>query len=569
MSAETLRREGLFFAGAALLAVFAYLFNIDDVGIPSNGDEMPYIHIARMTAASGHWLPLASDGESLRNTKPPMLFWQGVASTAVGADWQLWRLRLPNTLYTLAIAGMLVVLLRKLSGRWRDGALAAVIYLAFYSTYRYGRPFLTDAPEAFWLSLPAFAVLWTRGQLLDSKVLAPLLFGVAVGIACLYKSFAMVVPFAIMMAGWYWVRHGERTNDLLAHAVPGLAISVVVALGLFALWPLLDPDPAAIWRDFVMKENAGKFHSSYLLSFFWGDESIWGLFFALLANAALLAPILLALMIDAWRSRRKLSQEERLLWLWLIAYFLAFVIPSQRSGRYLIPAMPAVAALATLAWPRLHPAGFLATVVATTLFAAIVAGGSLMFVTQAGGDLVFPLVFWAVLAGIVAVGLFSLTKPALARITAPVLPVAFLLAWGLFLSAYATPPGPYAAATRARLKGEAVFVPCDGMAAEEGDRFMLPDADVRSYSEWDNLTADQLAARYRFFAAYVPLGEPPRCEGCRVIDSRFVIRGRSTAEMTGSSPVEKLLKQLFQREVLFESQRAPSAIPAPIEACAR
>jgi 4-amino-4-deoxy-L-arabinose transferase-like glycosyltransferase len=567
MSADAVRREAIFFAAAALLAAFTYLFNINDVGIPANGDENAYIHIARMTAASGHWLPLARD--VLPNTKPPMLFWQGVASTAGGVDWQLWRLRLPNTLYTLAIASLLVVLLRKLSGRWRDGALAAVIYLAFYSTYRYGRPFLTDAPEAFWLGLPAFAVLWTRGALLESKVVAPLLFGVAVGIACLYKSFALVLPFGIMLAGWQWVRHGQRASDFLVHTIPPVVITTVVALAIFALWPLLDPDPAAIWRDFVMKENAGKFHSSYLLSFFWGDESVWGLFGAFLANAALLAPILIVLMIDAWRSRRKLSLEEQLLWVWIIAYFLAFAIPSQRSGRYLIPAMPAVAALATLAWPRLHPAGFLITVGATTLFAAILAGGSFLFVKQAGGDLVFPLGFWVVLAGILALGLASLIRPALARLTAPVLPVAFLLAMGLFLSAYATPPGPYAAATRVLLKGEAVFVPCDSLAAEEGDRFMLPGVDVRSYAEYDNFTPDQLAARYRFFAAYVPLGEPPRCDGCRVIDSRFAIRGRSTAEMAGSSAVDRLLKQLFQREVLFESQRAPRAIPAPIEACAR
>lgn len=572
--AKTLRWEAIGFAAAALLAAFAYLYGLDDVGIPNNGDEMVYIHIARLTAASGHWLPLATDVERVRNTKPPLLFWQGMATTARGADWTLWRLRLPDALYTLAIAGLLVALLRRLTGQWRDGALAAVVYLAFYSTYRYGRPFLTDAPEAFWLALPAVAVVGTRGAVLDSRLLAPLLFGVALGVACLYKSFALVVPFGIMLALWHWVRHGQGWREYLSHAAPGIAISTLLGLGIFALWPLLDPDPGAVWRDFVVQENAGKFDThagllTYIGSFLWGSGSIWGLFGLLLGNAALLAPILIVLIIDGWRSRRQLSQEERLLWVWVIAYFVAFAIPSQRSGRYLLPAMPAIAALATLAWPRLHRAGFLASVALAVIVAAALAGASVLFASEAGPDLALPIAYWVLLGAVLVAGLASLVSPSLASRTAPVLPVALLLAMGLSLTSYASPPGPYAAATRARLKGQAVFVPCNYLAAEEDHRFMLPGADVRSYSERDGLTVDQLAARYRFFAAYVPLGGAPRCAGCQVLDSRYVVRGRTTSEAAGHKPVGALLKQFFQREVLFESQHAPRVIPPPVEACAR
>lgn len=566
------RRQAIFFAAAALLAAFTYLYGLDDVGIPANGDENVYIHIARLTAASGHWLPLASDVARVRNTKPPMLFWQALVSTAGGRDWTLWRVRLPNALYTLCTATLLLVLLRKLTGQWRSGALAVVTYLAFYSSYRYGRPFLTDAPETFWLGLPIFAVVWTRGAVLDSKVVAPLLFGVALGVACLYKSFALIVPFAIMLSGWHLVVHGQRARDFLIHAAPAVAVSAVIALGVFALWPLLDPHPEAIWSDFVVRENAGKFDSSagvghYVLSFFWGGYSIWELFGGFLANAGLLAPILVVLLIDGWRSRQSLTQEEKLLWVCVIAFFISFAVPSQRSERYLLPVMPAVAALATLAWPRLHKAGFVITAALATVVAVLLTGVSILFVRQAGGDLVMPLVYWVLLAAVTALGVASLVRPSLASSTAPVLAVGVLLAMGVSLTAYASPPGPYTAATRARLKGQAVFVPCDYLATEEADRFMLPGADVRSYRSRDGLTADQLAARYRFFAAYVPLGETPRCDGCQVIDSRYVVRGRHTSEIAGKTSVPELLKQFFQREVLFESQRAPREIPPPFEAC--
>jgi 4-amino-4-deoxy-L-arabinose transferase-like glycosyltransferase len=568
------RRESLFFGAAALLAVLTYLYGLGNVGIPANGDENVYLHIARKTAESGHWLPLATDIEGVRNTKPPFLFWQAIASTSGGADWTLWRLRLPSVLYSIATAALLCALLRHLRHQWRVALLASVVYLAFYSTYRYGRPLLTDAPEVFWLALPGIAVLWTRGALLDSKWLPGLLFGVVVGIACLYKSFALVVPFCLTVAGWHLDRHGYRIRESIARATPVILISCVVALALFAIWPLLDPDPGAIWRDFVLRENAGKFAAgagavNYLKSFLWGEWSVWSLFGALLANGGLLAPILLVLTIDAWRRRHSLSSEERLLWIWVIAYFIAYAIPSQRSGRYLFPAMPALAALAALAWPRLPRLAFVTTVALATALAGAFAFFSILTVRQAGGDLRFSAAYWLVIVAALVLGGVSLAVPRFSPSTAPLLAILLLLAMGSSLTSYAAPPGPYTAATRERLRGEAVFIPCNFLASEEAHRFLLPGADIRSYAEEDGLTADALAARYRFFAALVPLDQTPRCEGCRVLDERYVVRARHTATIADQKPVSQVVRQFFAREVLFESTRAPISAPPYLEACAR
>ncbi|HVQ16009.1 MAG TPA: hypothetical protein VMS40_20555, partial [Vicinamibacterales bacterium] len=46
---------------AIILALFTYFYSLDSQHIPKNGDEYPYEHITRMTAASGHWLPLQSE----------------------------------------------------------------------------------------------------------------------------------------------------------------------------------------------------------------------------------------------------------------------------------------------------------------------------------------------------------------------------------------------------------------------------------------------------------------------------------------------------------------------------
>ena len=91
---------------AALLAVFTYFYGLDSQHIPKNGDEYPYEHVTRMTAASGHWLPLQSELPEMRNTKPPLLFWQGITSTNWGQRWTLWNLRWPSVIYTLLTAGL-------------------------------------------------------------------------------------------------------------------------------------------------------------------------------------------------------------------------------------------------------------------------------------------------------------------------------------------------------------------------------------------------------------------------------------------------------------------------------
>ena len=49
------------------LAALLYLYGLDSFYAPTNGDEMVYIHIARMTAESGNWLPLQSEIIDTRN----------------------------------------------------------------------------------------------------------------------------------------------------------------------------------------------------------------------------------------------------------------------------------------------------------------------------------------------------------------------------------------------------------------------------------------------------------------------------------------------------------------------
>ena len=117
--------------------------------------NIPYEHITRMTAASGHWLPLQSELPEMRNTKPPLLFWQGIASTNWGSDWTLWRLRWPSVVYTLLTAGLAFLVAWKASHRLDTGLDCAADIPRVLQHLSLWRPFLTDAPSVFWLFVPS------------------------------------------------------------------------------------------------------------------------------------------------------------------------------------------------------------------------------------------------------------------------------------------------------------------------------------------------------------------------------------------------------------------------------
>ena len=145
-----------------LLAFVTFLHGLGSLHIMGNGDEMVYAQITRATAASGHWLPLASEMPDMVNTKPPLLFWQGMLSTDWGRQWTLVSLRWPSLVWTF-LAALLAGLVAWQTTRQNltAGLLAASLYLGFLSTYRYGRPFLTNPPETFWVFFCFFAMLFT------------------------------------------------------------------------------------------------------------------------------------------------------------------------------------------------------------------------------------------------------------------------------------------------------------------------------------------------------------------------------------------------------------------------
>jgi 4-amino-4-deoxy-L-arabinose transferase-like glycosyltransferase len=539
-----------------MLAAFVYFYGLGSPHIPKNGDESVYINMARLTGESGHWLPLISQYDSMRNTKPPLLFWQGIESTAHGTRWSLWNLRVPSVIYTLCTAFLAFLLARRFSGEDARGCLAALIYLAFFSTYRYGRPYLTNAPETFWLFLAYFPLLYWKDAALKSRWL-PLLLGVFTGIGLLYKSFALLAPVGLAVAWWYLHRREYRIGPFLRLDAWKLVLLGAVSLGMFSLWFLLDPHPQTVWQDFVVKENAHKFDpgsGSYFATLLWGGSSVWTMILGGAANATLLALPVAALMASALRRPGDLSDNEKLLWIWLLTAIIVFSVPSQRSARYLLTAMPALAVLCALGWERLRSGWFIATLILCAAALAFLAYESRLLQGAVGGAL-FPTVYWALLLGSIGFCVAAMCIPAMRRPGAPVASLLLFLSMAVFLRPFDGSRGNFPAAAQSAVAGREVWVPSDFTTSEEAYRFLLPTAKLRIYTRREDLDSAALARQYRLFAVRMPLDGLP-CSGCRVLGQRLDLRGRLSSSEIEAILGGRVFENVFLKEQLIESSLA-------------
>ena len=558
------RPSHLLWVGLAIAVALGYLFGLGGDHIPRNGDELVYSNIARLTAQSGHWLPLVSSWDFMRNTKPPLLFWQAMVAGGWGDHWTLLRLRLPSVAYTWGTALMVALLTCKIvRGDARQahagppdaamqerqrrhavslGAIAALVYLSFFSTYRYGRPFLTSASETFWLFGVFFLLAWSPARLLASTWKFPLLAGLAIGIGCLYKSFVMVVPagFALALcyqmvgagkAPWKIFRHGVVTDGAK------VVLTCLLGLAVFGLWFVLDPQPGEVWREFVVGENAGKMNSSssYFKTAFSGSSGMLTILTGYFSNALFLLPLSVGCVVAAWRGYRQrrgtaqtVSDAEKIMWLWLLALMLVFMLPTQRSTRYLIPGMPALAVVVALYWHRIGRIWFRLTLAACligVLAMGLIAYGGL----RATRDMaLFSPLFWLFVAAAALACLIGMFKQTWTRpVTALAgFAVVFALAW--VTSPFNGAMGRFRADTNALLKGQIVQVPSNFNGHFERYEFIIPGAKIVPYfaaQPVDFTEVESLFKNSRYVMVLRRIGQPP-CSRCRILDERWDLRSR-------------------------------------------
>jgi 4-amino-4-deoxy-L-arabinose transferase-like glycosyltransferase len=453
------------------------------------------------------------------------------------------------------------------------GLVAGLVFLGFFTTFRYGRPYLTNPPEVFWLSLPLLALLAAWPRSVESRLWWPLGLGLAIGLGLLAKSFALLAPVGAVLALWYLDHRRWQLGRALRLDTHKLVLLAAVALAVFGLWFALDPNPRAVWQEFVVGENVGKFgdRGHPLVTFISGPDSGLEYGAATFSNAGLLVGVMLAVMLLAWRERGQWSPDERRLWIWFGVFLLVFAIPSQRSARYLMPAMPALALLIALRWREL-PAwsarvGHVLALVVLGVFAWLSLGlqeGALL-----GGHGVVPAATWAVYLLAATLALVGLAVTALNRTTLLAVVALVHLSIGWFLAPFEGRAGDYPPAVQAALRGQTVWVPCNFRARYEGHAFLLPGSQPRGYDERVAISVTQLAERYPRFAVRLPLADAaPVCEGCKAVGSRLDLRSRHRSDELRRMLAGDAANQLFVREWLVEvAPRASHAAHAAEAAC--
>jgi putative flippase GtrA len=598
--------------GLLVLAVLVYLFDLGGENIPRNGDELVYTHIAfktwLQTQATGAWLPLASELDHMRNTKPPLLFWQAMVVPWLGLEWKLLWLRVPSLLYTLANTALVVWAARALATDWLRhkaepapfpkvlnantlGLMAGLIFLGCFSTYRYGRPYLTSAIETFWMNLPFWWLLCqvlrarhhTKSGVTPDTTFQPthslfIVAGISWGMVALYKSFVLIAPLAAtLFLSLCWLNHRAWWAWFVR-----VALSTAFALGLFALWFVVDPDPMGVWREFVVGENWGKVSAggpSYLHTAFVGGFSIWVQALGLLQNGAMLGPLVMGVAIwglfqmrPAWRARLNgVVQPQAVLWMYVLLLSVFFMVPSQRSARYLIPLMPVMSVLCALWLWRLPQWAQRTAMGLGTMFSLLGLGFLGLFLWAGWRIDLYPL--WGrlgllLILALQVLALLRLFGTLLSRASATPLQASWIWLFGLVLSLFAwfgmlsaplhTAANTYTPEVVAQVQGAKLATPSNFNGDFERWRFLIPGVGrITPYMDHEPNEDADIAQRLKNFDAVVVHRywneAPPDCAkaNCQILAQRIGLRGRHPAGEINLKNLQTPERVMFWREYLL------------------
>jgi 4-amino-4-deoxy-L-arabinose transferase-like glycosyltransferase len=283
-----------------------------------------------------------------------------------------------------------------------------------------------------------------------------------------------------------------------------------------------------------------------------------------LANAGLFTFVLLSTLILCWRNRRFLSLEESLLLLLVLSFFVVFSLPSQRSGRYLLPVMPALAVLLALHWDRLPLWGFrIALVLQAILFSVLIWAGSQLQLSAFTGDTsewvysYWHWIFMVVSLDLVILGLFKKDSSKSIALAGCFLTYCALTS---SLSPLEGQLGRFTPQAIAQVQDKDLWVPCDYRAKDEEYRLLLPGARLHGYMAGEAGEVAQLTASYPLVLVQSPLGvKPDICDACQIIAHRIEMRARHSDEEIIEMLKGHLGKYLFVNEYLVATPVANTA----------
>jgi 4-amino-4-deoxy-L-arabinose transferase-like glycosyltransferase len=314
---------------ALLFTLLLVLAGLRPLALP---DEGRYGDIGRWMLVSGDWLTPRLNGIPFFH-KPPYLHWLEAASMAVFGV-HAWSARLVVALHAALMLLATYLSLRHIATEAlacseeyvnHDMAVAAWISVALWC---FGLAFMHGERPHAWLARAGFAAC-------AFGVLAKGLIGLA-------------LPGLVLLI---WLIATRQMRKLLHLPwLSGLLIFCAIALPWFVL--------AQLQFDQMLQYMFGKHHfGRYTGKTFNNAQPFWfyalvlvllffpWVFFVAYQALAQLKRAQAAMQLVAW-------QYLALLWIWLLAIVLFFSIPNSKIVGYVLPVIPALAALAALGWQR-------------------------------------------------------------------------------------------------------------------------------------------------------------------------------------------------------------------------
>lgn len=550
-----MRQRLIWWSLVACLGAFTYLYALGGMYIPSTGDEGPYLQITRLTAATNHWLPL-QPSEGLGVTKPPLLFWHGLVASNWGQSWELWRFRLPIVAYTFLTALTIFWFTRRLTKDTESAAIAGVSFLAFTSIFHHGRPFITNLPEVFFLSLTYFIFLSYRSDKIARRYLFWIGLGLLVGLAAWVRSIFLLAPVGLALTLYLLWQRQWSLIEFIKQDAPRLTVFTLTVIAFFALWFVIDPNPGAIYREFLLGENVSKLKvDGYWSNFFSGPYPVFQVWLGIFRNAGFLALPLLYVTFISFKHWSKTKHEERALWLWILAFIIVFTVPAQRQDSYVMATMPAAAVILGMHWRDIPRAWFYLFIL--PLLAIFIGLLYLMIpisqqVLPAGAYSAWH--FLVPIGGVVLVALSLIHNQWASRLFIPVIFLAFL-SLASVMSPFEGPVGRYDEQTIKAVAGKTVYVPTNFKSQYELYHFLLPGAILRNYDYDDEASRDRLLNEGKLVIAHYP-PEQSNFGPWQTLGKRLTLRNRMPEKDIKPVLFEQHMSLLFRQELILQKAQS-------------
>jgi 4-amino-4-deoxy-L-arabinose transferase len=297
-------------------------------------DEARYAAIPSEMIQTGEWTVPHLAG--VRYFEKPVLgYWMTAISFLVLGEHAI-SVRLPSALMSGLTIAMLLLFVRRWTGRWDLAALSGLVLATCAAPVIFGTTALLDAPFAALVTMTVvcFYLGW-RSR--DHQRLGWLIAaGVACGAAFLVKGFlAIALPGMILVP---WLAWSHRWRDLLT--LPWIPAAAAAATAI--PWSIAVHRAAPeYWDYFFWVEHIQRFAGGEIAQ----HAEPWWYFIPILV-AGLMPWIFAAPLIMIGLARRGFgSAESRLLVCWAILPLIFFSVSSGKLPTYILPCFPPIAAM--------------------------------------------------------------------------------------------------------------------------------------------------------------------------------------------------------------------------------